>query len=54
MNNTVNLTLIGYGEVGRIFARDFLARGDTRVTAYDLNSMARMALPCAKKRALQA
>jgi 3-hydroxyisobutyrate dehydrogenase-like beta-hydroxyacid dehydrogenase len=36
VNNTVNLTLIGYGEVGRIFARDFLARGDTRVTAYDL------------------
>ena len=36
MHNTVNLTLIGYGEVGRIFARDFLARGDVRVTAYDL------------------
>ena len=36
MQNTVNLTLIGYGEVGRIFARDFLARGDVRVTAYDL------------------
>ena len=36
MQNSVNLTLIGFGEVGQIFARDFLARGDVRVTAYDL------------------
>jgi 3-hydroxyisobutyrate dehydrogenase-like beta-hydroxyacid dehydrogenase len=36
MNNTVSLTLIGYGEVGQIFAREFLKRGDIEVTAYDL------------------
>ena len=36
MQNSVSLTLLGYGEVGKIFARDFLARGDARVTAYDL------------------
>ncbi len=36
MKNSVNITLIGYGEVGSTFAREFLARGDTRVTAYDL------------------
>ena len=36
MHNSVSLTLIGFGEVGKIFARDFLARGDGRVTAYDL------------------
>jgi 3-hydroxyisobutyrate dehydrogenase-like beta-hydroxyacid dehydrogenase len=36
MMNTVSLTLIGYGEVGQIFAREFLKRGDIRVTAYDL------------------
>ena len=36
MQNSVHLTLIGFGEVGQIFARDFLARGDVRVTAYDL------------------
>ena len=36
MQNTVNITLIGFGEVGQIFCRDFLARGDTRVSAYDI------------------
>jgi 3-hydroxyisobutyrate dehydrogenase-like beta-hydroxyacid dehydrogenase len=36
MNNSLNLTLIGYGEVGQIFAREFLKRGDIKVTAYDL------------------
>ena len=36
MNNSLSLTLIGYGEVGQIFAREFLKRGDIRVTAYDL------------------
>ena len=36
MKNSVNITLIGYGEVGSTFAREFLARGDTRVTAYDI------------------
>ena len=36
MKNSVNITMIGYGEVGSTFAREFLARGDVRVTAYDL------------------
>ena len=36
MKNSVNLTLIGYGEVGQTFAREFLARGDVRISAYDL------------------
>ncbi len=36
MKNSVNITLIGYGEVGSTFAREFLARGDTRVAAYDI------------------
>jgi 3-hydroxyisobutyrate dehydrogenase-like beta-hydroxyacid dehydrogenase len=36
MNNSLSLTLIGYGEVGQIFAREFLKRGDIKVTAYDL------------------
>ena len=36
MKNTVNIAIIGYGEVGQTFARDFLARGDTRVATYDI------------------
>ena len=36
MKNTVNITIIGFGEVGSIFARDFLARGDTKVSTYDI------------------
>ncbi|HWG07251.1 MAG TPA: DUF1932 domain-containing protein [Beijerinckiaceae bacterium] len=36
MTNKLNLALIGYGEVGHIFARDFLATGETNVAAYDL------------------
>lgn len=36
MKNSVSLALIGYGEVGRIFAAEFLARGDVRVAAYDI------------------
>ncbi len=36
MKNSVNITIIGYGEVGTIFARDFLSRGDVRITAYDI------------------
>ena len=36
MKNSVNITMIGYGEVGSVFAREFLARGDVRVTAYDI------------------
>ena len=36
MTNKLNLALIGYGEVGHIFARDFLARGEANVAVYDL------------------
>ena len=36
MKNSVNLTLIGFGEVGQTFAREFLARGDIRVATYDI------------------
>ena len=32
----MRLALIGYGEVGQTFARQFLARGDTQVAAYDI------------------
>jgi 3-hydroxyisobutyrate dehydrogenase-like beta-hydroxyacid dehydrogenase len=34
--NTVSIGLIGYGEVGRIFAKAFLARPDVRVAVYDI------------------
>lgn len=36
MTNAVPLALIGYGEVGRTFARALLARGDVEVVAYDI------------------
>ena len=36
MTNKMTLALIGYGEVGHIFARDFLASGKASVAAYDL------------------
>ncbi len=36
MRNSVNLTIIGFGEVGQTFARDFLARGDVRVSTHDI------------------
>ncbi len=36
MKNSVSLGLIGFGEVGQTFARGFLARGDVRVSAYDI------------------
>lgn len=36
MRNSVNITIIGFGEVGQTFAREFLARGDVRVAAYDI------------------
>ena len=36
MKNSVNIALIGYGEVGSTFAREFLARGDVRVAAFDV------------------
>jgi 3-hydroxyisobutyrate dehydrogenase-like beta-hydroxyacid dehydrogenase len=32
----VRLAFIGYGEVGQTFARQFLARGDVEVSAYDI------------------
>jgi 3-hydroxyisobutyrate dehydrogenase-like beta-hydroxyacid dehydrogenase len=36
MKNSVNITLIGFGEVGSTFAREFLARGDVKVSTYDI------------------
>ena len=36
MKNSVNLAIIGFGEVGQTFAREFLARGDVRVSTYDI------------------
>ncbi|MGL4290291.1 MAG: DUF1932 domain-containing protein [Phreatobacter sp.] len=36
MTNTLSLALIGFGEVGQTFSRQWLARGDIRVTAYDI------------------
>jgi 3-hydroxyisobutyrate dehydrogenase-like beta-hydroxyacid dehydrogenase len=36
LKNSLSLTLIGFGEVGQIFARELLARGDVKVAAYDL------------------
>ncbi len=36
MKNSVNLAIIGFGEVGQTFARDFLARGDVKVATYDI------------------
>lgn len=34
--NTISIGVIGYGEVGRIFAKAFLARPDVRVGVYDI------------------
>lgn len=34
--NTVSLALVGFGEVGRTFARDWIATGAARVSAYDI------------------
>ena len=36
MTNAISLALIGYGEVGRTFARALLARGDVEISAYDI------------------
>jgi 3-hydroxyisobutyrate dehydrogenase-like beta-hydroxyacid dehydrogenase len=36
MTNKMNLALIGYGEVGHIFAREFLSGGKAIVAAYDI------------------
>ena len=36
-----HVCIIGFGEVGRIFARDLLARGVARITAYDPAPVAR-------------
>jgi 3-hydroxyisobutyrate dehydrogenase-like beta-hydroxyacid dehydrogenase len=36
MTNKLNLALIGYGEVGQIFARDFLAGDAAAVAVYDI------------------
>ncbi|CEJ11394.1 cyclohexadienyl dehydrogenase [bacterium YEK0313] len=36
MTNTLSLALIGFGEVGQTFARQWLARGDIAVAAYDI------------------
>ncbi len=36
MHNTLTIGFVGYGEVGRIFARAFLAHAHVRVRAYDL------------------
>lgn len=36
MNGVFELGLIGFGEVGTTFARQFMARGDIRVAAWDI------------------
>jgi 3-hydroxyisobutyrate dehydrogenase-like beta-hydroxyacid dehydrogenase len=36
MNNRLQIAIIGYGEVGSIFARDLLARGDVEIATYDI------------------
>jgi 3-hydroxyisobutyrate dehydrogenase-like beta-hydroxyacid dehydrogenase len=36
MTNKLSLALIGFGEVGQTFSRQWLARGDTRIAAYDI------------------
>jgi 3-hydroxyisobutyrate dehydrogenase-like beta-hydroxyacid dehydrogenase len=36
MTQTVSLALIGFGEVGKIFAREFLAGGGASVAIYDI------------------
>ncbi|QCI65282.1 NAD(P)-dependent oxidoreductase [Phreatobacter stygius] len=36
MTNRLSLALIGFGEVGQTFARQWLARGDIAVAAYDI------------------
>lgn len=36
MTNALHIALIGYGEVGKIFAREFLARGVRAVSIYDI------------------
>ena len=35
-NNRLRIAIIGYGEVGRIFARELLARGDVELAAWDI------------------
>jgi 3-hydroxyisobutyrate dehydrogenase-like beta-hydroxyacid dehydrogenase len=36
MTNHVRLAFIGYGEVGQLFARQFLARGGVAIAVYDI------------------
>lgn len=36
MTNALHIALIGYGEVGKIFAREFLARGVRTISVYDI------------------
>lgn len=36
MTQTIPLAIIGFGEVGKMFARDFLARGGVSIAVYDI------------------
>jgi 3-hydroxyisobutyrate dehydrogenase-like beta-hydroxyacid dehydrogenase len=36
MSNSIHLAFIGYGEVGKLFTRQFLARGDVTIAVYDI------------------
>jgi 3-hydroxyisobutyrate dehydrogenase-like beta-hydroxyacid dehydrogenase len=36
MTNSIRLAFIGYGEVGKLFARQFLARGGVTIAVYDI------------------
>lgn len=36
MSQTIPLALIGFGEVGKIFAREFLARGQASIAVFDV------------------
>ena len=36
MTNSIRLAFIGYGEVGKLFTRQFLARGGIEIAVYDL------------------
>jgi 3-hydroxyisobutyrate dehydrogenase-like beta-hydroxyacid dehydrogenase len=36
MTNSIHLAFIGYGEVGKLFTRQFLARGGVTIAVYDI------------------
>src|SRR5262245_16521513 len=36
MTNTIRLAFIGYGEVGKLFTRQFLAKGGVEIAVYDI------------------